>query len=230
MLKNLFKNKKFIFFVSFVITLVFLAEGNGRINVIADNVYSWGSHGPTVSTIQDKLKRWGYLDGNVDGKFGYDTWQAVKKFQKKNGLKADGIVGKATLEALGINSTSVSSSSSRESDVWLMACAINGEARGEPYVGQVAVGAVILNRVNHASFPNTIAGVIYQPGAFDAVKDGQIYLSPNNECINAARDAMNGWDPTNGAIYYWNPATATNKWILSVPITTQIGNHVFGIK
>lgn len=201
--------------------------------VFAANIYSWGSTGDTVRTIQEKLKRWHYMDGPVDGIYGYKTWEAVKLFQKKNGIKVDGVVGRETLNALGINqssSSSDSSSSSHESDVWLMACAINGEGRGEPYVGQVAIGAVIMNRVNHPSFPNTIAGVIYQPGAFDAVKDGQINLTPSSSCIKAARDAINGWDPTNGAIYYWNPSTATNKWIQSVPVMSSIGNHVFGKK
>ena len=195
--------------------------------------YSWGSKGEEVKKIQTNLKKWGYYDGNVDGTYGQKTWEAVKKFQQKNGLKADGVVGKQTLEKLGIQLKSQQSTSSNadgDRNIYLLSAAIYGEARGEPYVGQVAVGAVILNRVKHASFPNTIAGVVYQPGAFDAVTDGQINLNPDETAKKAARDALNGWDPTNGAIYYWNPATATSKWIWSVPITSRIGKHVFGKK
>lgn len=233
-----YKNKIIIWLIVFSITSIAVTSNYNDNIAIAATIYSWGSTGNTVKNIQDKLKKWGYLEGPADGKYGYKTWEAVKYFQKKNGLKVDGIVGDETLKALGINkstsnsssATTNSSSSSHESNVWLMACAINGEARGESYVGQVAIGAVIMNRVNHAAFPNTIAGVVYQPGAFDAVRDGQINLTPSNECIKAARDALNGWDPTNGALYYWNPRTATSKWIWTVPITTTIGNHVFGKK
>lgn len=115
------------------------------------------------------------------------------------------------------------------SDVQLIARAINGEARGEPYEGQVAVGAVILNRVKSSKFPNTIAGVIYQSGAFTAVSDGQINvpIASNSTVVKAAQDALNGWDPTGGAIYYFNPNTATNKWIWSRPQIKTIGNHIF---
>ena len=197
-------------------------------NNIDATSYSWGSSGETVRTIQDKLKRWGYLDGNVDGIFGSQTYNAVIKFQQKNGLVVDGIVGPKTLEALGIfESKSNFQSVNHENNIWLLASLINGEARGESYVGQVAVGAVVLNRVRSANFPNTISDVIYQTGQFDSVADGQINLTPSSSSLNAARDAMNGWDPTNGAVYYWNPKTATNKWILSLPITTIIGEHAF---
>ena len=197
--------------------------------------YTWGSEGDTVRQIQQKLKQWGYYKGNVDGKYGYGTWEAVKSFQSKNGLKADGIAGGQTLGAIGIqvqqntgNQGGGASTSSK--DVRMLAAAIHGEGRGEPYIGQVAIGAVVLNRVRHSSFPNTIAGVVYQPGAFDAVADGQIDLEPGDSSLKAARDALNGWDPTEGAIYYWNPATAKSKWIWSVPITKRIGKHVFGKK
>ena len=138
------------------------------------------------------------------------------------------MTGRATLQALGIPTGQ--SQSSWERNVYILAAAIHGEGRGEPYEGQVAIGAVILNRVRHSSFPNTIAGVIYQPGAFDAVADGQINLTPDDSAFKAARDALNGWDPSGGAIYYWNPATAKSKWIWSVPITKRIGKHVFGKK
>lgn len=189
----------------------------------------YGSTGSEVRTIQEKLKRWGYYTGNVDGIYGSQTVAAVKRFQQKNGLTVDGIAGPKTLTAMGImtSSSSSSSSSSNSSDVTLLAKAIYGEARGEPYAGQVAVGAVILNRVKSSKFPNTIAGVIYQSGAFDAVSDGQINLTPDSTSKKAAQDALNGWDPSYGAIYYFNPSTATNKWIWSRPLTVTIGKHRF---
>ena len=189
----------------------------------------YGSRGEEVRQIQEKLKRWGYYNGNVDGIFGSQTLEAVKYFQRKNGLTVDGIAGPATLKAMGIfnSSNSSSSSSNNSSDVNLLARIIYGEARGEPYSGQVAVGAVVLNRVKSSSFPNTISGVIYQSGAFDAVRDGQINLSPDSTAKKAAQDALNGWDPSYGAIYYFNPSTATNKWIWSRPMTVTIGRHRF---
>lgn len=187
-----------------------------------------GSTGQEVTNIQSRLKNWGYYAGSVDGVYGQKTAEAVKAFQRKNGLTPDGVAGPATLAKIGLPSGGSSSSGNSNSrDISLLAQAINGEARGESYTGQVAVGAVILNRVRHSSFPNTIAGVVYQPGAFTAVSDGQINLSPTTSCYNAARDAINGWDPTGGAIYYYNPATATNQWIRSRPIIIQIGKHVF---
>lgn len=190
----------------------------------------YGSNGSEVRSIQEKLKRWGYYTGNVDGIYGSRTVSAVKKFQQKNGLSVDGIAGPKTLSAMGIQSSSGSSSSSttnNSSNVALLAKAIYSEARGEPYTGQVAVGAVILNRVKSSKFPNTIAGVIYQNGAFTAVDDGQINLTPNSTARKAAQDALNGWDPTYGAIYYFNPNTATNSWIWSRPVTVVIGKHRF---
>lgn len=190
----------------------------------------YGSNGSEVRSIQEKLKRWGYYTGNVDGIYGSRTVSAVKKFQQKNGLSVDGIAGPKTLSAMGIQSGSGSSSSSttnNSSNVALLAKAIYSEARGEPYTGQVAVGAVILNRVKSSKFPNTIAGVVYQNGAFTAVDDGQINLTPNSTARKAAQDALNGWDPTYGAIYYFNPNTATNSWIWSRPVTVVIGKHRF---
>lgn len=194
-------------------------------------VVAWGSQGDQVSTVQKKLKQWGYYDGSVTGYFGQDTYNAVVLFQRKNGLKADGVVGATTAAALGITLTggAVSVGSFNESEVYTLARLINGEARGEPYIGQVAVGAVVLNRVKSPSFPNTISGVVYQPGAFDAVIDGQVNLPPGQDSIRAARDAMNGWDPTGGALYYYNPATATSNWIWTRQITLSIGRHNFAI-
>ena len=188
----------------------------------------YGSRGSEVTQIQTKLKRWGYYKGNIDGIYGSQTVEAVKYFQRKNNLAVDGIAGKNTLEAMGIfNSSSSGSSSSNSSNLNLLARVIYGEARGEPYTGQVAVGAVVLNRVRSSSFPNTISGVVYQKGAFDAVSDGQINLTPNSTAKKAAQDALNGWDPSYGAIYYFNPSTATNKWIWSRPMTVTIGRHRF---
>lgn len=189
----------------------------------------YGSRGEEVRQIQTKLKRWGYYSGNVDGIYGSQTQKAVRWFQSKNGLAVDGIAGKNTLNAMGIynSSNSSGSSSTNSNDLNLLARLIYGEARGEPYTGQVAVGAVVLNRVRNSSFPNTVSGVIYQRGAFDVVSDGQINLTPNSTARKAAQDALNGWDPTYGAIYYFNPSTATNKWIWSRPMTVTIGRHRF---
>lgn len=186
-----------------------------------------GSRGQEVTNIQTRLKNWGYYTGSVDGIYGWRTSNAVKSFQRKNGLTADGVAGPATLAKIGLPAGSSSSGSSSSNNVTLLAMVINGEARGESYEGQVAVGAVVLNRVKHSSFPNTIAGVIYQPGAFTAVDDGQINKAIESSCFNAARDALNGWDPTGGAIYYYNPRTATNAWIRTRPIIKTIGKHVF---
>ena len=187
-----------------------------------------GSSGSEVRKIQEKLKRWGYYSGSVDGIYGSGTESAVKKFQKANGLKADGIAGKATLNAMGISSSNSSSSSggNNSNDLNLLSRVVYSEARGEPYVGQVAVAAIVLNRVSHSSFPNSVAGVVYQSGAFDAVSDGQINLTPDSTARKAAQDAINGWDPTYGCIYYFNPSTATSKWLWSRPQVLTIGKHI----
>lgn len=187
-----------------------------------------GSRGEVVRTIQTKLKRWGYYTGGVDGIFGAKTKAAVQFFQRRNGLAADGIVGAATARAMGVSLKGTSSSAGMtNSDLYLMSCCIYGEARGESYTGKVAVAAVILNRVKSASFPNSISGVIYQKGAFTCVDDGQINMGTNDECTRAAQDALNGWDPTGGALYYFNPVTATSKWIWSRPQLVTIGKHIF---
>ncbi|MFZ7121927.1 MAG: spore cortex-lytic enzyme [Eubacteriaceae bacterium] len=228
--------KQTIKFIAVVFLIIFLMSVYE--NVLAkEKVIYYGSDYDAVGKVQRKLKDWGYYKGGVDGYFGYRTEQAVKSFQKKNGLSVDGICGPVTLDAMGLGNlierewdkkdTSSKSAGSNRNEAYLLAQAVHGEARGETYTGQVAVASVILNRVNNSSFPNSISGVIYQPGAFDAVSDGQIYLQPANTAIKAANDALAGWDPSGGAIYYYNPATSTNKWILSRPIITRIGKHVF---
>ncbi len=195
-----------------------------------------GSKGGEVKEVQRRLKEWGYYNGAIDGVYGKGTVEAVKKFQRKNGLTPDGIAGKSTYAALGMNDSynvlngnSSNNSSYTNSDLYLLAKCIYAEARGESYTGQVAVGAVILNRVASSAFPNTIAGVIYQKGAFTAVSDGQINLEPNKTAMNAASDALNGWDPTYGCLYYYNPAVATSSWIFGRKTVTTIGKHVFAI-
>lgn len=217
----------FLFILFLVIVLVVL--GVSKYNEV-EALSKYGSRGNEVSQIQEKLKRWGYYNGSIDGIYGSKTLSAVKAFQRKNGLTVDGIAGQKTLSAMGINSSSSGSNAgnnTNSNDVNLLARVIYGEARGEPYTGQVAVGAVIMNRVKHNSFPNTLASVIYQSGAFDAVADGQVNLSPDSTAKKAAQDAINGWDPSYGAIYYFNPSTATNKWIWSRPLTVVIGKHRF---
>ncbi len=187
--------------------------------------YRRGSAGSVVTQIQRRLSDWGYYFGSVDGVFGSGTESAVKYFQRKHGLKPDGIAGNATLAAIGINTGA--SATSRTNDVNLLARLISAEARGEPYSGQVAVGAVVLNRTKHPSFPHSISGVIYQKGAFTCLQDGQFYEPVSDSAYKAARDSLNGWDPSGGAIYYFNPATATNKWIWSRPLIVVIGKHRF---
>ncbi len=221
------KNKKAIIIISLSIAVLILY------NILSLNIVQalskYGSRGDEVIQIQTKLKRWGYYNGSIDGIYGSQTLQAVKYFQRKNGLTVDGIAGKSTLAAMGIytSSNSSSSSSSNSNDLNLLSRLVYGEARGEPYEGQVAVAAVVLNRVKSSSFPNTVAGVIYQSGAFDVVSDGQINMTPNSTAKKAAQDALNGWDPSYGSIYYFNPATATSKWIWSRPYVVTIGKHRF---
>lgn len=185
-----------------------------------------GATGQQVSQVQTVLKNQGFYYGAIDGKFGSATETAVKAFQRDRGLTPDGKVGTLTLKALGISSSG-GTSAADNGDVALLARLISAEARGEPYSGQVAVGAVVLNRVEHPSFPNSIAGVIYQPGAFTCITDGQFNQPVSDSAYRAARDAMNGVDPCGGAIYYFNPATATSKWIWSRPLIVVIGKHRF---
>ncbi|MCI8640961.1 MAG: spore cortex-lytic enzyme [Clostridia bacterium] len=227
------KNKKM--FIRIIIAIIIFLTTIATVILIYKNksytietLSKYGSRGSEVTQIQTKLKRWGYYNGNIDGIYGTQTLNAVKYFQRKNGLTVDGIAGPATLRAMGImTSSSSNGSSSNNNNLNLLAKLIYAEARGEPYTGQVAVGAVCMNRVKSSSFPNSLSGVIYQSGAFDAVSDGQINLTPDSTAKKAAQDALNGWDPSYGAIYYFNPSTATNKWIWSRPMTITIGRHRF---
>jgi len=191
--------------------------------------YKQGSKGEQVRIIQTKLKESKYYSGTVDGVFGPKTTAAVKAFQKAKGLKADGVVGDKTLKALGFSNDSVTVGKFSNSDLLLLARAVYAEARGEPYAGQIAVAAVILNRVKNSQFPNSIPGVIYQPNAFSCVAGGQINLTPNETAKKAAQDAINGWDPSYGCLYFYNAKTATSKWIFTTKTVTVIGRHTFSI-
>lgn len=230
---------------SFVFIFAFIVVGFSTVYTVASvnepiteqtAIVNAKSSKQDVKLVQQKLKNWGYYTGSIDGIYGPKTISAVKYFQRRNGLVVDGIVGNKTLSAMGISASKLSSGSGSgsssgytSSDVKLLARLIYAEARGETYQGQVAVGAVVLNRVKSSSFPNTISGVIYQPYAFTCVNDGQINLAPNQTAMNAARDAMNGWDPTYGCLYYYNPKVATSSWIYSRQTVVTIGNHVFAL-
>ena len=228
---NYKKTKKIVLFLilislvlSYLLYNIFFREDSNSSYALS----KYGSRSDEVKQIQTKLKRWGYYNGNIDGIYGSQTLSAVKWFQSKNGLSVDGIAGSKTLAAMGIySSNTTNTTTNSSSDLGLLSRLVYAESRGEPYTGQVAVASVVLNRVKSSSFPNSVAGVIYQSGAFSVVSDGQINLSPNATAKKAAQDAINGWDPTYGAIYYFNPNTATSSWIWSRPLTVVIGNHRF---
>ena len=213
---------KRIFVILLTLTMLF-----GICGVSASGLSKIGSRSDEVRAVQQSLKEKGYYNYTVDGIFGTRTQSAVKSFQRDNGLKVDGVAGEQTLKALGVTSGSNSYGGYNSSDYDLLARIISAEARGENYLGQVAVGAVILNRIEHPSFPDTLSGVIYQKGAFSCLYDGQFYEAVEDSAYSAARDAINGLDPSGGAIYYYNPSTATSKWIFSRPVITTIGNHRF---
>lgn len=213
---------KLLIVVAVILSFILIVQ-----NFTVFSLSKYGSTGSEVTAIQTRLNELGYLSGKADGIFGSKTKSALIKFQKDNGLTADGIAGSKTLKALGITSGSSSSSKFTESEISLLARIISAESRGEPYEGQVAVGAVILNRIDHPSFPNTLAGVIYQPSAFSCINDGQVNENVSDSAKKAAKDAINGWDPSGGAIYYYNPAKTTNKWIYSRAVICVIGNHRF---
>ncbi|MBW3110967.1 MULTISPECIES: spore cortex-lytic enzyme [Bacillaceae] len=230
---------KFFITILFISALFFVGSGQQvEVNAFSSQVIQRGATGEDVIELQSRLKYIGFYTSKVDGVFGYNTYWAVRIFQDEFGLPVDGVVGPKTKEKLvkatvydkgdstGGGSSNVPNGFS-QNDIQLMANAVYGESRGESYTGQVAVAAVILNRVRSASFPNTVAGVIYEPGAFTAVADGQINLTPNETAKKAVLDAVNGWDPSDGAIYYFNPDTATSSWIWSRPQIKQIGKHIF---
>lgn len=207
----------------FLIGLVANLSGTGSITTLS----KYSSRGNEVRQIQTRLKELGYNPGTIDGIYGTNTQNAVKAFQRDKGLSVDGIAGPKTLKALGISSGSSSNAGYTQNDINLLARIISAESRGESYTGQVAIGAVVLNRVEHPSFPDTIAGVIYQPGAFTAITDGQFNEPVAESSVRAAKEALNGSDPTGGAIYYYNPDKTSNEWIRSRPVIVRIGNHLF---
>lgn len=221
------RRKKTVLVLSVLITLNIFCLALSQ--TAAADLYKKGSTGATVREIQTRLKNWGYYDGAVDGIYGSQTEKAVRYFQRKNGLSVDGQVGNQTLAALGMQPSGNSGGGNYGSkgDLDLLARLISAEARGEPYEGQVAVGAVVLNRVDHPSFPNSISGVIYQQDAFTCLYDGQFNEPVAESAYRAAQDALNGWDPSYGAIYYFNPVTATSAWIWSRPLIVTIGRHRF---
>ena len=223
---SLDKNRKKLLLalgVIFAVNMLLIA----LVTAVHADLYKRGASGATVTEIQTRLKAWGYYDGAVDGVYGSRTEAAVRYFQRKNGLSVDGQVGGETLAALGIPSSGGGGGGSYDGDVYLLARIISAESRGEPYEGQVAVGAVVLNRVRHPSFPDTLSGVIYQTDAFTAVSDGQFDQPIAESAYRAAQDALGGSDPSGGALYYFNPATATSAWIWSRPLIVTIGNHRF---
>ena len=226
-MKKRFPRNLVCLFLAFTVLLGAILQG-GEVSALS----KYGSRGEEVRQIQTKLKRWGYYNASVDGIYGKETENAVIYFQKKNGLSVDGICGTRTLAAMGITSSSSSTTTGgyggfSENEMNLLARIISAESRGEPYEGQVAVGAVILNRIAHPSFPNTLAGVIYQPGAFSCLDDGGANAPVADSAYRAARDAINGWDPSGGALYYYNPKKATSQWIFSRPVIITIGEHRF---
>ena len=221
------RRKKIVLAISLLLTVNIFCLALSQ--TASADLYKKGSSGAAVSEIQTRLKNWGYYDGEVDGVYGSQTEKAVRYFQRKNGLSVDGQVGDRTLAALGMqpSGNSGGGNSGSSGDLDLLARLISAEARGEPYEGQVAVGAVVLNRVNHPSFPNSISGVIYQQDAFTCLYDGQFNEPVAESAYRAAQDALNGWDPSYGAIYYFNPVTATSAWIWSRPLIVTIGRHRF---
>ena len=219
-LKHIFK------LVAVIFALIMLSILIGRVLPREQQtVSSVGSYGTEVRAIQEKLKERGLYNANVTGYYGEITRNAVLAFQKQQGISQTGTAGPVTLKALGISVGAVPAAT--EANVDLLARIISAESRGEPYAGQVAVGAVILNRIEHPSFPDTLAGVIYQDGAFTAIVDGQFNEPVAASAYNAARDALNGWDPTGGCIYYYNPKKTSNKFMWSRETVTVIGDHRF---
>ncbi len=234
-----------VFLLVFLCMLIIpMSDNEEHVKAFSNQVIQRGAVGEDVIELQSRLQYIGFYTGKIDGVFGWGTYWALRNFQDEFGLKIDGLAGETTKAKL-LKSTKYTKSTANQgststkptatntpsgysqNDIQLMANAVYGEARGEPYIGQVAVASVILNRVKSASFPNTISGVIFEPRAFTAVADGQIWLTPNESAKKAVLDAINGWDPTGQAIYYFNPDTATSAWIWSRPQIKQIGKHIF---
>ncbi len=223
------KRKSVIISAAICLVAAIIAAFSGLTVARAANIVK-GDTTANIKAVQTRLATLGYYTYKVDGIWGSRTKKAVKKFQRDYGLTADGIVGARTEKALKITLAGKSSRSKNtvsSANLDLLAKCVYAEARGEPYTGQVAIAAVVLNRVKSSSFPNTVSGVIYQKNAFTCVSDGQINLTPNASAYSAAKDALNGWDPTNGCLYYYNPATATSKWIWSLKVELKIGKHSF---
>ncbi|WP_128894184.1 spore cortex-lytic enzyme [Longirhabdus pacifica] len=240
-------NVRIVIVTCFIVVALFFAldlQPDKNIEAFSNQTIKYGSSGKDVDELQGRLKFLGYYYSEVDGQFGNLTLQALKNFQYAFGLKADGIAGSKTKlklweatkkwrptakdtteKIMSYPSTKMLPLS--ENDMKLMANAVHGEARGEPYEGQIAVAAVIINRVQSELFPNTVSDVIFQPRAFTAVADGQIYLTPNQTSYRAVRDALSGLDPSGDAIYYFNPDTATSPWIWTRPQIKRIGKHIF---
>ncbi len=214
--------------LSIIIGITFIYTNQPEQTQAQEALSRIGSRGDEVRRIQNKLKSLGFFNGTVDGIYGVQTQSAVKRYQRSVGITADGVAGPKTLLYLGLGSTSSGSTGGySSSDVYLLAKVIAAEARGESYTGQVAVGAVVLNRVDSSSFPDTVSGVVYQAGAFSAVRDSNWSVAPDSTSRKAAQDALNGWDPSGGALYYYNPAKTSNRWIRTRPVITTIGRHVF---
>lgn len=238
------------FILVFIMPLSFV--NTNEAHAFSKQVIQRGAIGSDVFELQSRLKNIGYFTGKIDGVFGWRTYWALRNFQYEFGMPIDGLAGTATKAKLvkvtkynGPQNAATPKAATpkkaapkkptaantpngySQNDIRLMANAVHGESRGESYTGQVAVAAVILNRVNSASFPNSISGVIFEPGAFTAVADGQIWLTPNESSKKAVIDAINGWDPTGEALYYFNPDTATSGWIWGRPQIKRIGKHIF---
>lgn len=237
-MKQPVKHKKAMLIITAILAIL-ISLGTASVLLAQPPTLYWGSSGQDVINLQSRLQQWGYYDGVVDGNFGAGTYNAVLSFQQRNGLPADGVVGPGTWSALGLSGGGgggdrgattyrPSRSVSNRDDITLLARLITAEAGNEPYEGQVAVGAVILNRVASAEFPDTLSGVVFQPDAFESITNGLAFSQPPfDSALRAAQDAINGWDPTGGAIFFWNPSKPVSGWIWSRPIVTTIGNHVF---
>ena len=216
--------------IGFIFSLLLLIVGG--IALAQTGALYYGSSGPEVSRVQERLRNWGYLKGGTDGVFGQQTFNAVKLFQQRNGLNATGTVDTATRNALGLPSAARATYTptrgvSSSDDVMLLSRIIHAESKGEPFIGKVAVGAVILNRVESPIFPNSLSGVLFQAHAFQAVSNGTVWSQPDAESIRAARNALSGWDPSYGCLYFWNPGTSTSRWIWNKKPVMRVGKHVF---